>query len=269
MKTNTQRNFKKEMDQIEREMKSKPTEGFYSYVEGDYINSYYTRKKKKREKIVKYSFISILILAVNVYALYTWLDPIIYHTTGHRIPRIERHIFNNSPKTHTQTNGANHVQAGYQPNLKHIKADQYIQKIKVLMLDTNQMINYATDNFNKAADNQNFKQEYSINLNKYKEEIQSFILELRAIIPPSEFSEYHKLNIDFYNTAHEVILIYLGNIRSNTRNFEMLSVLYERNNLRILEIRQEILKGLDALSIEYEVIENSDSGWSINYRINN
>ncbi|WFD09426.1 hypothetical protein [Tepidibacter hydrothermalis] len=86
MATETQKNFRKQMKEIEKESKNKNQETFYSYIEKDHISGYYSKRKKKKIIISSISLCSILIFLWNFYALSTWLNPVIHSITNKNIP---------------------------------------------------------------------------------------------------------------------------------------------------------------------------------------
>lgn len=87
MPTNIQKNFKKQMREFQKRQKNKGDEGFYSYIERDYINNYYENKKRKRKFAISGAgIISLLILGWNIYAGSTWLNHIVIYPHFLTIP---------------------------------------------------------------------------------------------------------------------------------------------------------------------------------------
>ena len=85
MATKTQKNYRKQMRELQKELNNNSDTGFYSYIERDYIKGYYQKIKRKRI-FISAGVIGILTLLWNFYAIYTWINPIYYSMTGKPCP---------------------------------------------------------------------------------------------------------------------------------------------------------------------------------------
>jgi hypothetical protein len=73
--TETQKNFRKKMKDLEKENKHKKIDGvsqpYYSYYERDVINNYYDKKRTKKRIFQGISLVSIMFILWNSYAILT------------------------------------------------------------------------------------------------------------------------------------------------------------------------------------------------------
>ena len=63
MSTKTQKNFKKQMKEIQKNASIENNEKYYSYIEKDYIDSYY--KKRFKNKSVGISLFAVIIIVIS------------------------------------------------------------------------------------------------------------------------------------------------------------------------------------------------------------
>jgi hypothetical protein len=165
MATETQKNYRKQMRKLQKELNSSSDTGFYSYIERDHIKSYYQKRKKKRI-FISAGVIGILTLLWNSYAIYTWVNPIYYSMTGKNLPVIHR-VLDVQGKKHREI-------AGY---LQSLKPGEDIH-------DKN--LNYAILNLNEALQKKTDTTGYFADIAGYSEDVKRNILMVENIRPPAE-----------------------------------------------------------------------------------
>ena len=170
MATETQKNYRKQMRELQKELNNNSDTGFYSYIERDYIKSYYQKRKRKRI-FISAGVIGILTLLWNFYAIYTWINPIYYSMTGKTLPVIHRAL-------------------DIQGN-KHRQIAEYLQSLKPGEDIHDKNLNYAVVNLNEVLQKQTDTSGYFADIAGYSEDVEQSILMVEGISPPAEMLEYH------------------------------------------------------------------------------
>jgi hypothetical protein len=65
MLTPTQKNYRKQMQEIQNELNKKEADEYYSFIENDHISNYYKAKKKK--EVALFPFVLIFIVVIGIY----------------------------------------------------------------------------------------------------------------------------------------------------------------------------------------------------------
>ena len=79
------------MKEYEKDNKRKKENGnapppFYSYIERDVIDNYYSKKRAKKRIITGISLVSLIIILWNFYAILTWVNPVYKSITNRNLP---------------------------------------------------------------------------------------------------------------------------------------------------------------------------------------
>jgi hypothetical protein len=164
------------MQEFEREKKKNPeADGFYSYIERDFMNSYYDKKKTRK---VIYSSISIggvLILIWNAYALYTWIFP---NAQGIRVNSTIAQIGNYTTTSSLQSQIGHYLR----------EVSYYEEK---LSNHANERGNIVQSFVKDRKDPKNL-----IDISTAATEAQYLYKDIKSIIPPEQMQMYHSLIIN-------------------------------------------------------------------------
>lgn len=237
MLTDTQKNFRKQMTKLEDSMnQNNSNKGFYSYIEKDYINSYYEKKKKRKKIYATISIGGLLLFLWNSYAIYTWISPAFYSLTGKPLPTITKllNVTNNKPK----------------------KAGHYLKEIHSIEEPLATYFQYRTDNLDNALHDRYRKKECFEIMKKYAEDIQSISFKLQSITPPKKFEQYHAITLSKLNISYQIFVYTLESLSSNDIN-NINNSIYKSNQLiSKLNIinnqgKQEMIKIFNEIDMKY------------------
>lgn len=238
MATETQKNFRKQMREIEKDAKNKDQEAFYSYIEKDHISGYYSKRKKKKVIISSISICSILIFIWNFYALSTWLNPIIHSITNKSVPTTAPVLSFNTAK--------------------HKEVGGYLKQTKEIDLKLKEFIEYVNQSLNKGFENEESKYTYLNTLNSYEVKFKEMIATLEEVTPPEELKNYHTYTIQLLNYCVDMIFYSFDIVNSN--NPESINKYYNlttqfssiSHNRRI-----DLIKVFNDIKMEYKILDDN------------
>lgn len=244
MKTETQKNFKKQMAQLQKqkERSGKENTHFFSYIENDHIEHYYQPKSKK--KLAAISISSIISTLIILYSAFTWVQPFLRL----RVPSL--------PQTNTLTAV---TQVPFQPS--HINIVNYLDEIDKHDLKLSEINKGTLVNFSTLSNNINQRNTYLELNNIAKAEIERTIISLENLKVPKDMSEHYSTVKSKYNIVYEEIIYCLEMAKSNNYNdITHLKFLVEKQNLLQKQQTQQLLNAFNKVGIKYE-----QNGTNINY----
>lgn len=235
MPTETQRNFKRQMRELQKETQSE-NEEFYSYIEKDHIQNYYQDKPKRRSIRTTISIGSIILIIWNVYALSTWLLP------QNIKPKLVPAFAINNIKS---TNSSQRDIAAYLQSV-----EEFNIRLNLLFERRNQVFSWG---LNAAEKTSNMKA-----MDEILYEAQSLVNELQKIKPPNIMMQYKELLIYKYSLAYKLFEVSKVAISASD------SVIYNSqiNKLNMLnldmstsndKVKQEMFRVFDEVGITYEI----------------
>lgn len=244
MPTEVQRNFKRQMKEIEKELKKKKNEGFYSYIEGDYINSYYETRRKKQRIVKAVSITGLLIFLWNFYAISTWINPIFYSLTGKNLPTVNLFDF----KGRKQKEVVEYLQV--------INTEE--ERIKILL-------QYRALDFINAFINRPLSNEYYKEISEHALEIKNIISKVETMNPPDEMKTYHQITLKKFYVCGEIFdLIFQiaeeKNINTN-KLIEKINTAIIDFNYFDLKSREELINVFNKIGMKYELSNGQIRYW--------
>lgn len=241
MPTETQKNFRKQMQMLEKELnEDKEKQGFYSYIERDYINSYYSKKGKKKAIITTISIGSILFVLWNSYAVLTWIAPVVDSITEGKLKSLTGR-------------GVAYDGINYKDGVQQEVA-YYLQGTNEI---NHQLIDYyklRNDILDSALKSDSRKQ-YIQSLKTYTESVLGLIFQLQCIDPPAQMDNYHALVLSNYESSYksflyaEECLDTSDNSINNCIN-KFNEAVAECNAIDI-QVREEMLKVFNDIGMSY------------------
>lgn len=240
MPTETQKNFRKEMNQHINEKNETKNSSYFSYIENDFIDDYYTIKKKRRRKIYAGSFIAVIILFISMHSQ-------IFAMTN----MISKIVFNKSVSIPT-------ISASFLSNQKYdfVIVTEYMKFIKAIHAQNDVFAKETASlksNFDSKVITKNI---YLLELRNIKEKYLQNYLDLKVFSEknlPRGFEKYNVVILkQLSSEAHYIdsIMIYAENPTQN--NFNQLNADVHEINYYSDEIYNELQAVFDALNIEYE-----------------
>ncbi|MDK2801373.1 MAG: hypothetical protein PWQ70_2992 [Clostridiales bacterium] len=230
MLTKGQKRFRKEIEKSLKEIENRD-QGFYSYIEKAYINSYYNSKTKSSISIPIVAMLCLITILCSTY-LFFRSDGLNNHKSD---------LSNSDPTI-----------------LKHEKIVSYLEQMKHYHTQALAISNNSVDALNKMLKNPLlYKKSFDEMLIKNKEQIENIMLEIKKISPPDEFQDYHKAAVGKHNFIYEKILYIIdaGSTRSKER-ISQINILSDKINFQIKQEKKEMLSALDKVGIEYEKLDN-------------
>ena len=269
MPTNIQKNFKKQMREFQKRQKNKGDEGFYSYIERDYINNYYENKKRKRKFAISGAgIISLLILGWNIYAGSTWLNHIVYKFTGTTLSSvIETHNRESGGHKNKQEKSLISFQNIFESKLKKREAIfEYLSSMEHIKLE-----DLSVNVFNRLAENPDIgaldaKTYGLLHVDETKKELERYITEMHQINSPPELEVYHRAKIKQLELCYKAVELmgkYFETFNLDLDNdsgvMEGMPILLDINVLaNEIEIykeiaQEELIKAFEETGIEYKI----------------
>lgn len=254
MTTDTQKEFKKQMKELQKQKNNSDSNQFYSYVEKDYIDNYYTKKKKARIRNI--GIASIIPLALGVYSIFTWIQPLINE------PSSINYLTSSNVSNNMQPNGNINPISLIKTNKlikKHEKIIDYISKIDSSDKEILDMLNQRFEEFKNVQNNLTLKKSYIEMLQNDKVRMKAIISEKVKLECPEEFSLHHNTVIEKYNTYYEQLLYLIDATKTNSQeSINKINLLNDKIKLYAEQQIQALLKGFDATNIKYEVKEDGN-----------
>jgi len=262
MANRVQKNFKKQIKKYQKQRKKRENEEFYSYIEGDFINSYYEKKKKRRRIAISgVSIISFLILAWNIYAGSTWLNYAVYRITGKPLISFKETLDN---KTSQHGQGLISIEEIFDSKATKRKAIyEYLDTIKEKNIDI-----LAANSFNRYLENKNNPDLLKTTLEELetqKNETDTFITQLYFIKIPAEMKGYHQTLIKQMELYREIIDI-MTNIITN-RNLDSDADLVAGQIPLIQELHSKIKKFNYYNDVKHQVLIKVFEEANVKYEI--
>lgn len=260
MPTDVQKNFKKQIREFQKQQKEKNRDKYYSYIEKDFISSYYEERKKRRKRIISGAgIISLLILFWNIYAGSTWINYLAYKIAGK--PLISEGILE-------RMTGVSFTEMFDRKASKRKAIYRYLDSIKDINIDTksiNALIRYAG--------NQEFSDVIAGRLEEIetqKNDVSKFFIRLNSIDVPTEMEGYHKAltrQIELFLEMAEMIAEAFGDdnlsLRESNLNIEERIRLLQEINTRSQAFnhynrlgQQELIRAFEQVGIKYEIADD-------------
>jgi hypothetical protein len=245
MATETQKNYRKQMRELQKELNNNSDTGFYSYIERDYIKSYYQKRKRKRI-FISAGVIGILTLLWNSYAIYTWINPIYYSITGKTLPVIHKAL---------------DVQGK-----KHREIAEYLQSLKPGGDIHDKNLNYAIMNLNEVLQKQTDTSGYFADIAGYSEDVKKSILMVESITPPAKMREYHGMMLERLALCKDIFDEILRISNMNNENdinncIQEIKSLINRYNETGKHSTQEMINVFESINMRYEFENGTIKCW--------
>jgi hypothetical protein len=243
MSTKTQKNFKKQMREIQKDLSDKNQEEYYSYIEKTHIKNYYSINRKR--KFITVSLASLLTILYFGYSLYTYLTPVIRYRSSQAVPAISRAV-RDEPYSSGVTSA------------KYTKIVTYLDKItsydRVIMPYLNITINEFNNTLNKKLDKTVFIQNSSSRI----KQLENTNLLMADIKIPEEFKDFHMTVMNKFNTLLTEITFCTEAISNyNLSSSNTIRTLSEKADRLAREQREKLLKAFDSTGIKYEIEKDS------------
>lgn len=237
MPTETQKNFKKEMREIEKEMKSKKQRIFYSFVKRDHISNYYEKKKTKKIIISSISLGSIIFIMWNLYAISTWINPIFKIATGKNIYSVS--IFSSLLGN------------------KHKEIAEYLEQTKELESDLGIVMNDLGNGTNNTFQTESERDNYLNTLDIYEGQLNEKITNLEKIEPPQELENYHQDTLQLLRYSLDMIyyaydIVSSNDVESINEYNEVINQYNEQSHNR----RLHLIKVFNEVKMEYKIMDD-------------
>lgn len=244
MRTQTQKNFKKQMAEIQKDMSKNDKGQFFSYIENDHIESYY--KPRRNKKAVAISVSSIISFLVIGYSLFTWIRPLIIHS-GSQFSTI-------NSVTLLDNNGI------IPQDHKNIVV--YLNHINKFDDKLNSYAKETTRDFNVILKDQNTRNDFIEKNTMFKNDLENMIISLSKMQVPEEMTEHYSIVKAKYDNIFEEIIYCIDIVKANnTSDFTHLKYLNEKENLLQLQQREQLISVFDKVGIKYEKDGNSIKYW--------
>jgi regulator of replication initiation timing len=237
--TNTQKNFKKQMAQIQKQINEKAEEEVFSYIENDHIRSYYSPKKSR--KVRNFSIGSIVFLMITAYSIYARIKPL---SVIQKPDNLYQAAFERG-------NGA------IFSSTVHKKIVEYLSSIRPFENKASGYLNNINIDFNKyVKDNRAL---LLSNLSVYKKRTEEISSSISNIEPPSEMSDYHKRLFDKINS----IYYYFEVCERAAKKQKADDINIKINNINLCQklLTAELLKVFDENGIKYEKTPDGIKYW--------
>jgi hypothetical protein len=251
--TDSQKNFRKQMKEIEEETKQKQLNGdsedqFYSYYKRDLIDNYYTRPSPKRRIFKGFSFVFLAFVLWNSYAIFTWINPVYRNVTSNDIPLISK-IFDNKGVQHRET-------AKYLSSLgeANVSISNYSSDLKsVLNAIPKNLVGY--------------KEKRIEVLEQFQMKLQRSTLALQQTDKPDFLNDFHVLKVEQANFAIQIctqlILAEKSKDESTYNKYiERYNELSMQYNQAAMKAQQELVAVFEKIGMDYQI----DSAGVISYR---
>lgn len=243
MSTETQKNFKKQMKQIGKEMSNKNKGEYFSYIENDHVESYYSPKKRKR--IIAISLGSIIPIIWTGYCIFTWVRPLL---TG---------VNYNMPSISTKAISKNFLYES-----KHTDIVTYLDTVKTNENKINAYLDLLKHDFNIIFKDQNTRNTYIETNANLKKELENNIISLSSMEIPNEMEEYHATIKQKYETILEQTVYSLDIAKSvNVNNIPQLQFIIEKINLLQKQQFKQMTIAFDKVGIKYKQEGDTITYW--------
>lgn len=252
--TETQKNFRKEMKEIEAENKRKQKNGeaeqpFYSHYRRDVVDGYYAKKKTGRRIVQGISITTLIFILWNSFAIYTWINPIYRSFMHSDIPVISQLFDSNGVKQREAVAYIDSIKALIQPLEAYWSAkDTVLSNIAVVPI---------TDAQQRLAI-----------LEEQEQALQSVALSLQKVDAPEYMENHRQLQISMANTALTSCLRLMQAVQAPDVNAYKTYI--ARSNdavtdyvLLTKQSQQELVRVFEEIDMEYEV---TSTGIQFTYR---
>ncbi len=217
MPTKTQKEFRKQMKEIQRERLSKNNNEYYSYVARDKISSYYNKNVKRKMSLIFKILIPILIVEL-VFAFF--------------------YYGNNNGLFDIKSNKSNKPTSQIITSTTQRKIIDYIDMI--------QQFNTRIDDLSKQVQD--------IDINSYIEVINQIDAEINNLSVPDQVAGYHKYFIERISAYKDFISYYQKYSDDRTQNnTDLLNESINRMNRSSTNERTALIKCFEQNGIKYEV----------------
>lgn len=239
MPTETQKNFKKQMAKLQKQINSKSDEKIFSYIENDHIHNYYSPKKSRRVR--NFSIMGILMFMLSMYGLYTrvksTLDVQNPNSLNYRISSMEK-------------------AAGFS-GISSREIYEYLEKVNPFEVEVSSYLTDISSNFNNYM---NTNRELLLSsLSSYKKRTEGISSDIIKIEPPYELLEYHKKLFEKINS----IFNYFEVCERAAKNQNAEDINFKISNINLSQklLTAELLKVFDKNGIKYEKTEEGIRYW--------
>lgn len=251
MTTQTQKNFKKKMRELEQELKQNKNndKGFYSYIERDHIKSYY-QKRDKKKILTSISIGGLLIFVFIALFLASWVQPVADFQDIN-----SNEAFLVSPKK----------PSSFMEN-KQKKIAEYLDSIRLNKKEYYEIMSYRSNYFASAVLKGENKEDYFINIEVNVKRLENIIKELGDVKPPKEMENCHKIlkenfcigSVILSNTLEIKDMSQPKEINKRIKKISTLVNKINENNSIMMNGYEEVFK---ELGMRYEKIDNQIRYW--------
>jgi len=245
--TDSQKNFRKQMKEVERENLNKQMNGeqnapFYSHYKEDMITSYYEKKNTKKRIFQGVSIASIVFILWNAFAIFSWLDLLFRNLTNMDLPIVSSILDFNIDEQRETVN--------------------YLKKLEAINEPVRNYLTYQTQIVEQYSSNSTFdKNQRVVSLQNLYEKIDITKSTLNQIDVPTFLRPHKSLIVEQADTTlklnNEMTLAMQATSKSSydvhIRNCN--DAINEYNNIN-QRATQELISIFDRIGIEYEFTSN-------------
>lgn len=250
MPTKAQKEFKKQMKDIQKDLDKNPKQQVFSYIENDHITSYYGKRKIKRS--ISISIGTIFTLIIVVYSAYTWIKPLFSYV---KIPE------NTNNQTYVQANVINGTNFTNKMDSTPKIVIDYLENVNAVGKLYDELVRYYNANINSNTDENDFKVKF-VDKQKICIEKLNTLKNMQVI---QEATNHRNAVCEYYSILNEKLnFLVVNKGRVNPEDKAKVQEMDDRiNKLSILK-QQYLLKMFTDVKIEYEV--NPDGSVTYHYQ---
>lgn len=250
MPTKAQKEFKKQMKDIQKDLDKNPKQQVFSYIENDHITSYYGKTKIKRN--ISISIGTIFTLIIAVYSIYTWFKPLFTYV---KIPE------NINNQTYVQANVISGTNFTSKMDSTHKIVIEYLENVNAVDRLYDELVKYYNASINLNTDENDFKVKFVDKQNICIEKLNT-LLNMQVIL---EATNHRNAVCEYYSILNEKLnFLVVNKGLVNPEDKAKVQEMDDRiNKLSILK-QQYLLKMFTDVKIQYEV--NPDGSVTYHYQ---
>jgi hypothetical protein len=240
MLTKTQKEYKKQMEELQEQLSTgnNKEQGFYSYLERDYINTYYDPKKKHRKQIItSISLFGIIALIMTALSMYSWLMNTVQPQNAKNLVSIT-HVLDHNVGIHKEVG-------------------LYLQDIQYHKNKSSILLDYCIKNFNTSLENKTSQEVYFNTISDYSSQLRESINALNTMHHPTVMSDYHQIILQNFNTMDQIFILTLKIKNTNdatiiNHDVAKINQLLSAYNLSMHESTTKMILVFDEIDMRYK-----------------